>query len=384
MKKLKEKRGITLIALVITIIVLLILAGISITMLSGDNGVLTKAGESKNLAEIGQEKENISLAYNSVIIDKIEQGLNAMAVDEFDKAIKTYDAGASSTSERDKIVVTFSNGHKYSIYNGGKVTEYTTKPYAVDELTVKVSGDTVTSPYYVNYPSAKGTIKCRVLYNDSPYGLQIISTNSVTEVLIGKDDPNENVTGNMGSIDRCINSYNRAITTLNEKAEEYITTSDGKILATDARCVGSNPLNKNYPDNLTGDERIAQMFTTENEQTFMNDYNEKPFKSNDHWKTDYDRLFRLDSLKTNEANNDWYYLARRLGFPYNGSNFCISIINGNNGTINNWGLFHVNTLGVIDSYTNYNQGLRPVFTLSPNVKIIDGEGTEEVPFEIGL
>lgn len=39
----KEQKGVTLIALVITIIVLLILAGVSIAMLTGDNGILTKA-----------------------------------------------------------------------------------------------------------------------------------------------------------------------------------------------------------------------------------------------------------------------------------------------------------------------------------------------------
>ena len=50
-KNLKIKRktaGITLIALVITIIVLLILAGISIMMLTGDNSILNQAGKSKN------------------------------------------------------------------------------------------------------------------------------------------------------------------------------------------------------------------------------------------------------------------------------------------------------------------------------------------------
>ena len=46
-KKLKNTKGITLIALVVTIIVLLILAGVSIAMLTGNNGVLTKAGEAK-------------------------------------------------------------------------------------------------------------------------------------------------------------------------------------------------------------------------------------------------------------------------------------------------------------------------------------------------
>ena len=41
-RKIKTNKGITLIALVITIIVLLILAGVTIAMLTGDNGILTK------------------------------------------------------------------------------------------------------------------------------------------------------------------------------------------------------------------------------------------------------------------------------------------------------------------------------------------------------
>ena len=40
---MKNNKGITLIALVITIIVLLILAGISIAMLTGENGILTNS-----------------------------------------------------------------------------------------------------------------------------------------------------------------------------------------------------------------------------------------------------------------------------------------------------------------------------------------------------
>jgi len=47
-RKLKvNNKGITLIALVITIIVLLILAGVAIATLTGDNGILTKAASSK-------------------------------------------------------------------------------------------------------------------------------------------------------------------------------------------------------------------------------------------------------------------------------------------------------------------------------------------------
>ena len=59
---LKSNKAITLIALVITIIVLLILAGVTIATLTGDNGLLTKAGEAKRASEIAGEKETVELA----------------------------------------------------------------------------------------------------------------------------------------------------------------------------------------------------------------------------------------------------------------------------------------------------------------------------------
>ena len=65
----KENRGITLIALVVTIIVLLILAGITIATLTGDNGILTKANEAKEQTEIGKEKEIVQLAVAAVTTD---------------------------------------------------------------------------------------------------------------------------------------------------------------------------------------------------------------------------------------------------------------------------------------------------------------------------
>lgn len=45
--QMKEKKGITLIALVITIIVLLILAGVTIVTLTGDNRIITKSNKCK-------------------------------------------------------------------------------------------------------------------------------------------------------------------------------------------------------------------------------------------------------------------------------------------------------------------------------------------------
>ena len=64
---LKEKNGITLIALVVTIIVLLILAGISINMLIGQNGILNRAGEAKSNTEDSSDLEYLQVkAYEAI------------------------------------------------------------------------------------------------------------------------------------------------------------------------------------------------------------------------------------------------------------------------------------------------------------------------------
>ena len=58
---IEGKGGITLISLIITIIILIILAGVSIAMLTGENGVLTQADLAKKLTEVSSEKEVITL-----------------------------------------------------------------------------------------------------------------------------------------------------------------------------------------------------------------------------------------------------------------------------------------------------------------------------------
>ncbi len=68
-EKLKNINGITLIALVITIIVLLILAGVSIATLMGDNGILTNASRAKTEDAHASVREAISLAYSEYIME---------------------------------------------------------------------------------------------------------------------------------------------------------------------------------------------------------------------------------------------------------------------------------------------------------------------------
>lgn len=71
----KNQKGITLVALVITIIVLLILAGITISLTLGENGIINRAKEAGNTYKNAQENEmkdlnafenEINTLYNSI------------------------------------------------------------------------------------------------------------------------------------------------------------------------------------------------------------------------------------------------------------------------------------------------------------------------------
>ena len=76
-KNLKNTKGITLIALVITIIVLLILAGVTITTLTGDNGILTRASDASRESEIASVKEQAQLDISNWITGELENGRDA-------------------------------------------------------------------------------------------------------------------------------------------------------------------------------------------------------------------------------------------------------------------------------------------------------------------
>ena len=83
---MRNQKGITLIALVITIIVLLILAGVSIAMLTGENGILTKATQSTVETARGEADEAVKLAISTVKADLLDSTKNTSQ-----KTYKTLD-----------------------------------------------------------------------------------------------------------------------------------------------------------------------------------------------------------------------------------------------------------------------------------------------------
>lgn len=90
----KQEKGVTLVALVITIIVLLILAGVSIAMLTGDNGILTRANDAKSKNSQAEVLEKVNMELNA-------QLANAMAGYAFDSADKMKSNLGITTTKTD-------------------------------------------------------------------------------------------------------------------------------------------------------------------------------------------------------------------------------------------------------------------------------------------
>ena len=70
MNKLKSTKAITLVALVITIIILLILAGIAIATLGGENGLFARVKQAKKAHVQSEMQEQLTLALNELQVDK--------------------------------------------------------------------------------------------------------------------------------------------------------------------------------------------------------------------------------------------------------------------------------------------------------------------------
>ena len=78
----KNERGITLIALVVTIVVLLILAGVSISMLTGENGIITRAQESREENRGGAVEERRDLWVSNISLDEDTNSQTAQELPE--------------------------------------------------------------------------------------------------------------------------------------------------------------------------------------------------------------------------------------------------------------------------------------------------------------
>lgn len=93
-------------------------------MLSGDNGILQKATNAKTQTGVGQEKEALSLAWNSCMINKTTQNDEITAI-KLKNALKNngYD-NVSINKSGNKFKVTFDSANIYTITDDGTLRKY--------------------------------------------------------------------------------------------------------------------------------------------------------------------------------------------------------------------------------------------------------------------
>ena len=121
----KEQKGITLVALVITIIVLLILAGVTIAALSGPNGILTNATQARGDTLKSEAKEAVTMAINTILTNKYagvaentttpgSEVFNNLTLLNIVTEINNNYGGTAATNGTDKIDYT-SGGYKVTV-----------------------------------------------------------------------------------------------------------------------------------------------------------------------------------------------------------------------------------------------------------------------------
>ena len=121
MKKVdyKKKSGVTIIALTVTIIVLLILAGVSISILTGDNPIIGKSQESKKEAEIMQYQEKLEvlkqLEYTNNYTTDVAQFLNNYAKVVEDDVMFKGNKGIIPDVENSLVTVITKEGYKFEV-----------------------------------------------------------------------------------------------------------------------------------------------------------------------------------------------------------------------------------------------------------------------------
>ena len=129
-KKIKEEnlnkikhnnmQGITLIALVVTIIVLIILAGVSINLVLGENGIITKAKYAKEQQEMAQIKEKLEMAIIEIESEEITSGKET-TIDTLLEKLPIKLPGITVSKEGNVLKGTY-EGYDFTIDENFKVT----------------------------------------------------------------------------------------------------------------------------------------------------------------------------------------------------------------------------------------------------------------------
>ena len=118
-KMLKNKNGITLIALVVTIVVLLILAGVTLNLVLDNNGIIQKSKEARSETIVADEKEKVEMAYVSAALKKLGDTVTAEELqEELDSSVGAGKTVVTTNGDDTLNVLFNATGNNYNVDNG--------------------------------------------------------------------------------------------------------------------------------------------------------------------------------------------------------------------------------------------------------------------------
>ena len=367
MKKYKSQRGITLIALIITIIILLILAGISISALT-NQGLFKNAKETQNAMDKAEgEQGKVLNEYEDEInkylenddktaeklVDKVNDGTikvgdyvkytpDTASTDAILQELSTYsgsDANTTSTLTQESLnwrVLDIKDGQVRLISELPTTSKIELSSYNGYNNAVKLLDDT-----------------CNVLYNNSKLAskVQNLKIEDIMEKMI--ETNYTNITANYGKQFTPTNKYYPSIL-LKEKGQNV-----NGIVGTE--------LNESEQKELINQTTKPQATSLEVKYTYWC----KTMTTSDFKNSKYYELFI-----NNGSNYSTYWMSSRcIDYPSCGARFNISRVHS--GDVRASSLYNTNGA----EYSDVN-AFRPVITLNSNVQIISGNGSTDSPFNI--
>ena len=212
-----KNKGITLIALVITILVLLILAGVTISTLTGENGLLTKAGDAKSQSEISEEKDIISI---SAIQAQAENRQGNLEKNNFNEALVANSKSGNKASiiaeDIGSFTVKFESNRYYEVNKDGnirhienatgekilKVQCVNSKNEVLGEYEYTIVADKYSKlpPAIDKYESSEEKIEGEITENKTIQVLYYLICNDDTTLVFTGLDSNGNITTNENEI----------------------------------------------------------------------------------------------------------------------------------------------------------------------------------------
>ena len=359
-KTFKNSKGITLVALVITIIILLILAGISISALT-NTGIFQKAKDAKQKSENAALDQNTKLDEYENEIDKYIPKANSLA-----KAVKVGDYVAYTPDEPDNS--------------------------ALDKLKENLNTYSGASDNTTNSAIARDSLSWRVLDIDEKTGVVRLISATPTNKSIKLEGYNGYNNAVKLLDDACSTLYNSKLATKvqNLKIEDitkHMTTQPTEDTTE------YHPEDINYPKILEQEKnQTVVKSTTENKlgvssqsifvtgydtsvtSTLKNNYWYKTMSANDFDGENKEMYYKL--FINNGSNYPTYWMSSRC-VRANSDFAYFSVHYVNSGRVGADNLYNYEDFKFPHGYA-----FRPVITLNSNVQVTSGNGTESTPFEI--